>query len=80
MTEQKIRVGIVGCGNIAEPYARDLILYPHIELVGAADLDVARAQALAERFDCRAYAGTEDLLADPDIDLVINELGMVTPR
>jgi predicted dehydrogenase len=72
MAEQKIRVGIIGCGNIAEPYSRDLVLYPEIELVGAADLDPARAQALADKFDCRPYPAVEDLLADPGIDLVVN--------
>ena len=32
-------MGIVGCGNIAGPYARDLASKPNLELVALTDLD-----------------------------------------
>lgn len=72
MTNDKLGVGIIGCGNIAGPYARDLAAYDEINLVGVADLEVDRAKALAAEHGCRAYDTTEGLLADEAIDLVIN--------
>ncbi len=72
MNRNKIGIGIIGCGNIAGPYARDLITYPHIELIGATDIDPPRGEELAREFNCRAYPTVEALLADPAVDLVAN--------
>ena len=43
MSEQPLRVGIAGCGNIAGPYARTMKPYPQLELVGATDVMPGRA-------------------------------------
>ncbi|CAN5655806.1 Gfo/Idh/MocA family oxidoreductase [soil metagenome] len=68
----RIRVAIAGCGNIAGPYARSLVGYPETELVGIADLELERAEALASRVGCRAYPTLEAVLADAGVDLVVN--------
>lgn len=72
MSTKILRVGIIGCGNIAGPYARTLIPYSQIELVGATDIDLTRAQALVEQYGGRVYASIDEMLADPTIDLIIN--------
>jgi len=72
MSADKLGVAIIGCGNIAGPYARDLATYDEIELIGVADLEYERAKALADQYGCRAYASTEELLADEAVELVIN--------
>jgi predicted dehydrogenase len=66
------RVAIVGCGNIAEPYARNLVTFPQIELLGYTDLDASRAEALAAKYGGRVYPSLDAVLADPAVDLVIN--------
>lgn len=71
MTRQ-IGVGIIGCGNIAGPYAEDFAHYPEIDFIGAADLDYSRAEALAAKHGVVAYPTLEALLADPAIELVVN--------
>jgi predicted dehydrogenase len=65
-------VAIVGCGNIAGPYARTLKPYSHIHLRGAADVDPERAKAFVAEHGGIAYPTLDDLLADEAIDLVIN--------
>jgi predicted dehydrogenase len=70
--ESKVRVGMIGCGNIADPYAQDLKSYPQIELVGVADIEASRAETLAAKYECRAYPTAEALLADESIALVVN--------
>lgn len=63
---------IVGCGNIAKAYAKDLKTYPEITLAGFSDLDPARAVAFAAEFGGRAYASLDEVLADPSVQLIVN--------
>jgi predicted dehydrogenase len=63
---------IVGCGNIAKTYAKDLKTYPEISLLGFSDLDTARAEAFAAEFGGRTYPTLEAVLADPAVQLVVN--------
>jgi predicted dehydrogenase len=65
-------IGIVGTGNIAGGYAKDSLTHPEIRLVAATDLDPARAALFAETYGCRAHASLDDLLADDEIDVVVN--------
>lgn len=68
----KLRIGIVGCGNISEPYARNLVKFPQLELAGMTDLDLSRAEALSAKYGGRVYPSLEAILADPAIDLIVN--------
>ncbi len=68
----RIGVGIIGCGNIAAQYARQIEAYPEVELVGVADQIPERARALAERHGVRAYADPDEQLADDRVELVVN--------
>jgi len=65
------KIGILGCGNISNAYFTGLRKFPFLEIVGAADLDPARAAAKAVEQGVRAYS-IDDLLADPAIDLIVN--------
>jgi predicted dehydrogenase len=65
-------IGIVGTGNIAGGYARDALTHPEIRLAASTDLDPARAAAFAETFGCRAHASLDELLADDEVDIVVN--------
>lgn len=67
-----LRVAIVGCGNIAGPYARSIALHDELAFVGASDLDPARAEALVAAHGGRAFRSLDELLAAPDVDLVVN--------
>jgi predicted dehydrogenase len=66
------RVGLVGCGVIARAYAEKLGAAKGIELAACADLLPERAKALAERHGIPRALAPEALLADPEIDLVVN--------
>ncbi len=69
---ETLGVGIVGCGAIADAYARDIASYPELELVGATDLDPERAQKLVAVHGGRAYDDLDELLAEDRIELVAN--------
>ncbi|MFE5837127.1 Gfo/Idh/MocA family protein [Arthrobacter sp. NPDC056493] len=66
------RVGIIGCGAIIAQYLTNFRRLDQIELVAVADLDRARAQAVADDYDGVRALSVEDLLAAADVDLVLN--------
>ena len=63
-----MRIALVGAGNIADRYAAAIQRADELELAGAADLDPARAEALATEFGGRAYADLAAVLADGAVD------------
>ncbi|WP_125130523.1 Gfo/Idh/MocA family oxidoreductase [Microbacterium sp. 10M-3C3] len=65
-------IGIVGLGVISAQYLETLGDHPAVRIAAAADLDPARARAVADRFPgCRAVT-VDELLADPGVDTVLN--------
>lgn len=67
----KLTVGIVGCGNIAPRYATWCPRFDSINLAACADIDPARAEALAAGFGLRAMP-VDEMLSSPEIDIVVN--------
>lgn len=70
--DEQTGVAIIGCGNIAGSYARDLASYPETDLVGVTDLDAEKAKAMAGQFGCNVYSDLDELLADPRVEIVVN--------
>lgn len=72
MMMEKIKVGIIGCGNISGIYFANLTKkFAVTELVACADLDFERAKAKAEEFGVKAVT-VDELLADPQIRIIVN--------
>ncbi len=69
--KSKVRVGIIGCGNISQTYFNGAKLFEVLEVVACADINPDAAKAKAAENDCTAQT-VDDLLANPDVDLVIN--------
>lgn len=66
-----IRVGIIGCGKIAQiRHIPEYAANPHAEVCGFYDINLARAEELAKKHGGKAYASYQELLADPEIDAV----------
>lgn len=68
---KRLRVGVIGCGNISAAYFRLAPLFRGIEMRACADIDMQAAKARAKEFSLRADT-VEDLLAAKDIDIVVN--------
>jgi predicted dehydrogenase len=64
-------VGIIGCGDISRTYLRLTPLFRGLEIRACADLRREVAEARAQAFGVRAET-VDQLLADPEIDVVIN--------
>lgn len=65
-------LGIVGLGVISRAYLDTLADHPGIRIAAVADLDRSRADAAAAEIEgCRSLT-TEELVADPDVQTVLN--------
>ncbi|MFK0041675.1 Gfo/Idh/MocA family protein [Paenarthrobacter sp. NPDC090517] len=71
-TDTPLNVGVIGCGAIIAQYLANFRRLNSINLVTVADLDPARAQAVADSYDGVRALTVDDLLAADDVDLVLN--------
>jgi predicted dehydrogenase len=70
-----VRMGIIGAGGWGRMHARTYASTAGVQLTGVVDSDTARAEALAEEFDAKAYSDARGMLASSEIDAV----SIVTP-
>lgn len=68
----RVGVGVIGAGVISTQYLDNLTIFPDVEVLFVADIDVARAQAQAEKYGIAGFGTTEQLLAHADIEIVVN--------
>ncbi len=68
---ETLRIGIVGCGKIADGHAEILHYLPGAELVAVCDREPILAEQLAVRFNVpRWYASLDAMLAEAKLDVV----------
>jgi predicted dehydrogenase len=73
MARARVKVGVVGCGNISGIYLKNMTQrFPILEVVACADLIAERAQAKAKEYPEVKARTVKALLADPAIDIVLN--------
>lgn len=65
-------VGIIGCGNISGIYLENSKIFDAINVVAVADIDPDRAKARAAEYNIPKACSVEELLADPEIEIVLN--------
>ena len=68
---KKLGIGIIGCGNISSAYLRLAPLFKGLEVRAVADMNMEVAKTRAAEFNTKAQS-VDDLLANADIDMVIN--------
>ena len=73
----KVKTGVVGCGNISYAYFLGCRPYDCIEIAGCSDIDMARAEDRAKEFGVPKACTVEELLADDEIQIVVN---LTTPQ
>ena len=66
------KVGVIGCGNISSTYLQNSTAFEILEIVACADLITERAQKQAAKYNVPRVCSVDELLADPEIEIVIN--------
>lgn len=70
MTESKLRIGLVGCGQIADAHLQQIDRIPSVEMVAVCDLEPLLARQAAERFRVPAqYTSIDEMVrySCPDV-------------
>lgn len=61
-----LRVAVIGVGHLGKEHARILASLPNVKLVGVADVNLAQAEAVAQRCDTIPFADHRPLLDQVD--------------
>jgi len=74
MEKDKIRVGVIGCGNISLTYIPNLVNHfnEKVHVAAVADLFRPAAEKAAAANGIEKVYEVDELIADPDIDLIVN--------
>ncbi len=68
----RTRIGIIGTGNISPVYMSVCKSMAGLDLVACAGLNLEKARRVAEQYGIARACRVEDLLADADIQIVVN--------
>ena len=69
---EKVKVGIIGCGNISSAYMKGCRAWEILDVVACADINPSAAAAKAQEHNIPQALTVEALLNDPEIQIVIN--------
>ena len=72
-TSKKVRVGIIGCGWIAESHVKSYLQCPDAEIVAGSDIIPGKAAKFFEKMGIEGaacYESTEEMLAKENLDVV----------
>ena len=69
---EKLSVGFIGCGNISGAYVKGCRLFDILEITAMSDLDMQKAREMAQKHGIPKVCTVDELLADGDIDIVLN--------
>ncbi|HEY7127309.1 MAG TPA: Gfo/Idh/MocA family oxidoreductase [Ktedonobacterales bacterium] len=67
-----VKVGVIGCGVISKIYLKVMKQFPLLDVVACADALPERAQACAVEHQIPHACSVAELLADPEVELVVN--------
>jgi predicted dehydrogenase len=67
-----VGVGLIGAGMISDTYLDNLTSFPDVKVLIVGDLDPARARTQADAHGVPGAGTADDVLAHPDVELVIN--------
>jgi predicted dehydrogenase len=66
-------IGVIGCGKISDAYFRGIKPFESTaKIISCADIDLDRAREKAREHDIPKAYSVDELLQDPEVDLVLN--------
>ena len=67
-----VKVGVIGCGKISGIYLENGATFDDVEIVACSDLVLERAEAQAQEYGIPKAYSPEELLADEEVEIVLN--------
>ncbi len=72
MEPKRVKAGVVGCGNISPAYFKNMPNFGILDVAACADMLPERAQGRSTEFNIPRACSVDDMLADPEIEIVVN--------
>ncbi|MFH1706590.1 MAG: Gfo/Idh/MocA family oxidoreductase [Planctomycetota bacterium] len=72
MSFKPVSVAVIGCGNISGIYFTNCKRMESLKVTACADLDRSRAAARAKEFGIPRVLTVDQVMADPEIELILN--------
>lgn len=73
MQIKPVKTAVVGCGIISQVYLRNMTrLFSILDVVAVCDLIPELAQEAAQKYGVPRVMTLEEIMADPEIELVVN--------
>lgn len=70
---ERVKIGIIGCGNISDIYLKNCTgVFSILEVAAVADIIPERAREKAEKYNIAKVYSPQELLSDPEIQIVVN--------
>lgn len=70
MPAEKVRVGFIGSGGMAEAHLRGLPSFPDVQIAAFCDVVRGKAERLAEQYGAKAYSDPREMLGTQELDCV----------
>jgi len=67
---QKVKIGFVGCGGIAESHLKGLVEHPDAQLIAFCDINLERAEAVAKQYgdDAKTFGDAKTMFDEVELD------------
>ena len=70
---RQVKIGIVGCGVIANTYIKEIKrIYKELEIVACADTSIEKAKGIAQKYNIARGCSVDELLQNQEIEIVVN--------
>lgn len=67
-----VKIGIIGAGNVLSQYLDKASIHAEFEIAALGDVNLDAAKAQAERYGIPKAVSPSELIADPDVEVVVN--------
>lgn len=74
MVAKYVRVGVLGCGRVADHYRKILLEIhpiPEFKIIACCDLLISKARSFSEYFSCNYYGSLDEMLGTEELDIVL---------
>lgn len=69
---KEFRVGLIGTGQISDIYLKNCATFNGLDIVACGSLDMEESRAKAAKHEIPAIAAPDDIIANPEIDVILN--------
>ncbi|MCA9836655.1 MAG: Gfo/Idh/MocA family oxidoreductase [Trueperaceae bacterium] len=69
---KKLKLGLIGCGNISPLYLKSARHFEGLEFIACSDLNLELAHARAKEFDIPEVLSVDELLVHPEVECIVN--------